>query len=31
MWNKDWSDVAVVVAWVAAWSLLAHVMPVMGY
>lgn len=31
MWNKDWTDTAVVVAWVAIWSTLVYFVPFSGF
>ncbi len=31
MWNKDWTDTAVVVAWVATWSTLVYFVPLSGF
>jgi len=30
MWNQDWVDTAVVVAWVSAWSALVYFVPMAG-
>ncbi|MCV5262575.1 hypothetical protein OFC55_33450, partial [Escherichia coli] len=30
MWKKDWADAAVVIAWVAAWSMLVYFVPLNG-
>lgn len=31
MWNKDWTDTTVVVAWVAIWSTLVYFVPLSGF
>lgn len=31
MWNKDWTDTAVVVAGVAIWSTLVYFVPLSGF
>ncbi len=28
MWKKAWADVAVFVAWISAWSVLVHFVPI---
>ncbi len=31
MWNKDWADTAVVVAWIAIWSTLVYFVPLAAF